>query len=226
MAVMTLTTTDWRGWLDIAGAFAVAPGVHQPSAFSALLASTLSDVAERTVVDAGSGAGLISLAALRYGARHVVAVDSDAAALAVTAENVERLGGSAARARLSLWQTDFAELGTVRADVLAVNPPQRPVGVLDGVEPGQRHLHVGGGADGLQTVRLVLRHARCAELRTTAAAVLPVTAESLGSTELGWSPPRVLAEATLPMHPSWQPLTGSPEALVNVWSLRSRQDLR
>jgi len=222
---MTSTITDWRGWLDLAAEFTVAPGVHQPSAFSALLASTLTDVTAKTVVDAGSGAGLISLAALRHGARHVVAVDSDAAALAVTAENVERLGGAEARARLSLWQTDFAELGLLRADVLAVNPPQRPTAVMGGVEPGQRHLHVGGGSDGLQTHRLVLRHARCAELRTTAADVLPVTAQSLGSAELGWGAPQRIAQAALPMHASWEPLTGSHEALVSVWSL-SLQDLR
>lgn len=213
---MTLSLLDWQGWRRVAGTLAVAPGVHEPSAFSALLASTLSDVGGRTVVDAGSGAGLISIAALRAGARHVVAVDSDAVALAVTAENVERIGGPDARARLSLWQADFAELGLLRADVLAVNPPQRPTAVLSSVEPGQRHLHVGGGEDGLQTIRMVLRHARCSEVRTTAADVLPVTAALAAD---GWRTPERLRGATLPMHPAWEPLTGSREALVNVWSL-------
>lgn len=213
---MTLSTIDWQGWRDVAAGLTVAPGVHEPSAFSALLASTLSDVGGRTVVDAGSGAGLISVAALRYGARHVVAVDSDAAALAVTAENVERVGGPDARSRLSLWQADFAELGLLRADVLAVNPPQRPTAVLGGVEPGQRHLHVGGGDDGLQTIRLVLRHARSPEVRTTAADVLPV-ADALDVD--GWQAPDRLAQATLPLHPSWAPLVGGHEARVNVWSL-------
>ncbi|GAA0238948.1 hypothetical protein GCM10009539_25320 [Cryptosporangium japonicum] len=215
MAPMTLSMLDWQGWRDVATTLSVAPGVHEPSAFSALLASTLSDVEGKTVVDAGSGAGLIAIAALRYGARHVVAVDSDAAALAVTAENVERVGGPEARARLSLWQADFAELGLLRADVLAVNPPQRPTAVLGGVEPGQRHLHVGGGDDGLQTIRLVLRHARSSEVRTTAADVLPVTAALALD---GWLPPERLARTTLPVHPAWEPLTGGREALVDVWS--------
>jgi hypothetical protein len=40
--------------------------------------------------------------------------------------------------------------------LLVVNPPRRPASILEAVEPDQRHLHEGGGPDGLETLRLVL----------------------------------------------------------------------
>ena len=45
-----------------------------------------------SVLDIGSGSGVLSVAAARLGARHVVAVDVDEEAVAVTATNAERNG--------------------------------------------------------------------------------------------------------------------------------------
>jgi len=204
----------WTAWHDLGADLTASPGVHRPSEFSALLASTLSDVWGRTFLDAGSGAGLITVAALSAGASHVVALDRDEAALRDTAANVERLLGASARDRLSLWQANFTQLGVLDADVLAVNPPQRPTHLLDGVEPEHRHLHEGGGRDGLDGLRLILTHARCHEVRTTAADVLPL--EALRRT------PRRLATASLPMHPSWEPMVHAEEAKVSVWAFDRR----
>ncbi len=198
----------WTAWHRFGADLVTSPGVHRPSEFSALLASTMSDVWGRTVVDAGSGAGLIAVAALSAGASHVVAQDRDEAALRDTAANVERLLGPSARDRLSLWQADFTQLGVLDADVLAVNPPQRPAHLLAAVEPEHRHLHDGGGQDGLDGLRLVLAHARCHEVRSTAADVLPLAA--LQRT------PRRLTAAVLPVHESWRPLVHASEAQVLV----------
>ncbi|WNV89637.1 50S ribosomal protein L11 methyltransferase [Umezawaea sp. Da 62-37] len=204
----------WTAWYIFGLGLTAGPDVHRPSEFSALLASTLSDVWGRSVLDAGSGAGLITIAALSAGARHVIALDRDEEALRDTAANVERLLGISARERLSLWQADFSQLDVLDADVLAVNPPQRPTELLDAVEPHNRHLHEGGGRDGLDGLRLVLGHARCHEVRSTAADVLPLS--TLRRT------PRRLTTTTLPMHPAWRPLVGGDEGKVSVWAFDRR----
>ncbi len=205
--------SGWRGWHAYGKKLDTGEGVHRPSEFSALLASTLTDTAGLTVVDAGCGAGLICLAALTAGARHVIAMDRDPAALEATAGNVRRLLGEDGRRRLSLWQADFSQLGVMGADVLAVNPPQRPDSILGAVESSERHLHTGGGRDGLDSLRLVLAESAAAEVRTTAAPALPVDGAILGDR---WSRPTRVAAATLPLHPAW----GEPgnEGEVGVWS--------
>ncbi len=203
----------WSAWHELGQTLHADPGVHRPSEFSSLLASTLEDVGGRTVVDAGSGAGLITIAALAAGADQVVAMDRDAAALESTATNVTRLLGSEVRGRLSLWQADFAQLGVLACDVLAVNPPQRPAGVLDEVEQDQRHLHTGAGDDGLDSLRLVLAHAAAREVRSTAAAALAVERTELVD---GWAPPHRLTTSTLPLHPAWGSSNGRGE--VGVWA--------
>lgn len=207
---------DWRTWDLLGRGLAAGEGVHRPSEFSALLASTLGDTGGMTVLDAGCGAGLIAIAALAAGAARVVAMDRDPAALESTATNVERHLGGEAAARLELWGADFAGLGERPVDVLAVNPPQRPVDLLDGVEPAQRHLHTGAGADGLDGLRLVLAHAAAAEVRTTAAPALNLAAAPRFE---GWGPPLRLTGAVLPLHPAWNSPDGHGE--VGIWAFRT-----
>ncbi|MFG1925238.1 50S ribosomal protein L11 methyltransferase [Cryptosporangium sp. NPDC048952] len=205
--------SNWQSWFTLGAALPLAPGVHAPSRFSALLAATLGDCAGRTVIDAGCGAGLITIAALRAGAEHVVAIDADPAAVELTRDNVARTTGDVSPTRLEALQLDFRELARFDADLLAVNPPQRPESILQAVEPDQRHLHEGGGPDGLDTLRLVLKHTTAAIVRTTAADVLPIHTVEVRT-------PRRVLTATLPMHLAWHPLTG-PEAPVSVWDLHA-----
>ncbi|MEV4348759.1 hypothetical protein AB0J83_30245 [Actinoplanes sp. NPDC049596] len=114
--------------------------------------------------------------------------------------------------RAARRQLDFRELAGFDADLLAVNPPQRPASILECAEPDHRHLHEGGGPDGLDTLRLVLKHTTATTVRTTAAGILPIhTVE--GRTR------RLVLTATVPMHRAWHPLTG-PQAPVNVWDLQ------
>ncbi|MCO8276788.1 50S ribosomal protein L11 methyltransferase [Actinoplanes sp. TRM 88003] len=204
--------SDWRSWFAFGSVLPLAPGVHAPSRFSALLAAALDDCAGRTVIDAGCGAGLITIAALRAGADRVVAIDIDPVAVELTRANVARTIGGVSSARLQTRQLDFRELSRIDADLLAVNPPQRPQSILKSVEPDQRHLHEGGGPDGLDTLRLVLDHTAAAVVRTTAADILP-------SHNLEGRTCRRVLTATLPMHRAWHPLTG-PAAPVSVWDLR------
>jgi methylase of polypeptide subunit release factors len=206
---------DWREWHRLGETLVTGAGVHRPSEFSALLSSTLADVTDLTVLDAGCGAGLITIAALEGGAREVIAMDRDAAALEATAANVTRALGPEASGRLALWEAEFSRLGDREVDLLAVNPPQRPEAILGAVESHNRHLHTGAGPDGLDTLRLVLANAAAGEVRTTAAAAL-----ALGDADLDgpWDPPVRLAAETLPVHPAW----GAPgdRAEVGIWAFR------
>ncbi len=140
-----------EAWVTVGSKLDASTGVHRPSVFSAFLAATMADCQGQVVVDAGCGAGLVTVTALSAGARHVVAQDYDGTALADTARNVGSILGPEARNKLSLWEADWSLLRPLRADLLAVNPPQRPAALLPEVPPEQRHLHSGGGDDGLDT---------------------------------------------------------------------------
>jgi ribosomal protein L11 methyltransferase len=53
------------------------------------------DLAGRTVIDYGCGSGVLAIAALKLGARHVIGVDNDPQALAASRDNAERNGVAA-----------------------------------------------------------------------------------------------------------------------------------
>jgi methylase of polypeptide subunit release factors len=207
-------------WVGIGRELKTDAGVHRPSRFSALLASAMGDCAGQVVVDAGCGAGLVAIAALASGAAHVVAQDYDPACLADTAHNVEAVLGAEARQRLSLWEADWRQIAPLTADVLAVNPPQRPAVLLPDVDEEVLHLHEGGGADGLAGLRMVLGHAATARVRTTAASVLGIperASELCGQT---WASPSVVASAVLPLDPAWRRLRPELADTVDVWEFR------
>lgn len=207
-------------WAALGEQLETGEGVHRPSTFSAFLAATMSDCGNLVVVDAGCGAGLVTLAALSAGARHVVAQDYDAAALADTARNVTTFLGPEARRRLTLWEADWRLLGPMKADLLAVNPPQRPSVLLPDVPDEQRHLHAGGGEDGLDGVRLVLSHAGAERVRTTAAAVLGLHALDMPA----WSAPQIIASVELAFAPAWRALVPTLHGRVDVWEFKQDAD--
>lgn len=217
MTNLDVEIADWREWLELGTRLSLCAGVHAPSAFSALLSSTMSSCAGLTVIDAGSGAGLVTIAALLGGATQVIAIDNDPAALRVTAHNVAEVLGPAGTDRLTTLELDFADLGGVSADLLAVNPPQRPARILSAVEPDQRHLHEGGGEDGLHTLRLVLAHATTATVRTTAAGALAIADLQ---TER-WAAPTLVTRQLLPLHPAWAELDEAADQ-VGVWEFDTR----
>ncbi|MFI7635487.1 50S ribosomal protein L11 methyltransferase [Nonomuraea sp. NPDC049400] len=200
-------------WGSVGRKLKASPGVHRPSTFSAFLASSMDDTRDQVVVDAGCGAGLVTLAALTAGARHVIAQDYDRAALADTARNVIEVLGHEARKRLTLWEADWRLLAPMSANLLAVNPPQRPAALLPDVPPDQRHLHDGGGRDGLDAIRLILAHSSVGRVRTTAAAVLDPTALR----NPNWTEPQLLADLELPFDPAWRSVLPDLRGRVNIW---------
>ncbi|GLX11668.1 50S ribosomal protein L11 methyltransferase [Microbispora sp. NBRC 16548] len=206
---------DIERWAEVGRVLLTSDGVHRPSLFSAFLAATMDDCGDLTVIDAGCGAGLVAVAALAAGARHVVAQDYDAKALADTAANVTRVLGPQARSRLTLWEADWSQLRPMNADLLAVNPPQRPAALLPAVPRNQRHLHDGGGPDGLAAIRLVVSHTGAARVRTTAAAALRFDTLVFP----GWSAPRCVAMTELSYDPAWRALVPDLFGPVGIWEL-------
>ena len=117
--------------IDVPG-LGVLPYLSKPGVFAyratdpgtALLARHLEGVEGRRVLDLCCGSGVLSLAALRLGAREVVAVDSSAAAVAAARRN---LAGSPAPARVLC--ADLADLPAGvdgvdgEFDLILSNPP-------------------------------------------------------------------------------------------------------
>ena len=206
----------WQEWHLVGQGLAVPAGVHHPSPFSAELASTVTStpgaVEGRVVIDAGAGAGLITIAALAAGAEHVIATDLDLTALAATRDNVRRILGEDAVGRISLLVSDFRMLHLLNADVLLTNPPQRPTALLEGTDAADRPVHDGAGPTGLGLIELLLDHACTADLITTTAGLLDIATLRVHKR---WNGPELLASAHVPMDPVWRTL--GDDDRVNVW---------
>jgi methylase of polypeptide subunit release factors len=129
-------------------------GVHAPSAFSKLLVDSLPDPAGLVCVDAGCGAGLVTVSLLQRGAREVFAFDKDRYAVADARANVARLAPDPSRAHIRIG--GFAELSGEPCDLLACNPPQRPRALWDDLPRSEQRPFFVAGDDGLGAVRLVL----------------------------------------------------------------------
>jgi D-alanine-D-alanine ligase-like ATP-grasp enzyme/tRNA1(Val) A37 N6-methylase TrmN6 len=110
----------------------VPPGIHLPSQASIDLAGLLDIVPGETVLDLGSGSGILAVAAAKKGARHVVATDLDRRSLETTLHNA-RLNGVADRVDLrwgSWYEALRDETGRDMAvqtfDIITGTPPQTP----------------------------------------------------------------------------------------------------
>lgn len=204
---------SWQRWFAYGQTLEVPDGVHHPSAFSAVLASSPIEVAGRTVVDAGSGAGLITISALARGASRVIALDLDAVALEATRANVAAALGDDGMSRLTLTQSDFSGLAALPADVVLANPPQRPEAILVDLPQEERAIHAVSGVDGLDLIRSILEYADSDEVVTTAAGVLDIARADSPR----WPQRRLVTSVIAPLAPVWRLAGASDEDSVNVW---------
>lgn len=103
------------------------------------------DLTDKTVIDFGCGSGILAIAALKLGAKHVVGIDIDPQAIQASRDNAERNGVSE---RLSLYlpkdQPENLSADVVVANILA--GPLRELAPLISVLP------VAGGHLGLSGV--------------------------------------------------------------------------
>lgn len=101
-------------WLDPASAFGTG---HHETTRLALRALGRLDLVGRSVLDVGSGSGILAIAADRLGAAAAVGVDTDAATVEVARDNARR---NRSRARFLVGSVDHPDLPG-RFDVIVAN---------------------------------------------------------------------------------------------------------
>ena len=123
---------------------AFGTGTHPTTAMCLQWLDSL-DLTDKTVIDFGCGSGILAIAALKLGAKHVVGIDIDPQAIQASRDNAERNGVSE---RLSLYlpkdQPEGLSADVVVANILA--GPLRELAPLISVLP------VAGGHLGLSGV--------------------------------------------------------------------------
>ena len=203
-------------WLDGAPlAIRVSPGVHTPSPFTQALVTALPRVDGLEVIDAGCGAGAVTVALLRRGAAHVAAWDIVPAAVEDTLENARR---HADPARVTPYLGAFEELAGAPADLVVTNPPQRPRAVWEKLPADARGIGA-GGEDGLEPLAVILAHTVAPRVITS---ISTLTAPDLAplARRYGFGEVTVLADEPIAHDPVWRYAGSLTDARVRIWELR------
>jgi methylase of polypeptide subunit release factors len=202
-------------WLDGEPlAIRVSYGVHTPSPFTQALVSALPRVDGLDVIDAGCGAGAVTVALLHRGAAHVSAWDIVPAAIEDTLENVRR---HADPARVTTRLESFDGLAGAQADLLVTNPPQRPRSVWEQLPADARGIGA-GGEDGLEKLATILA-ATCAPRVITSISTLTAPDLAPLAARCGFARVRVLADEPVAHDPIWRYAGSLADARVRVWEL-------
>jgi methylase of polypeptide subunit release factors len=203
-------------WLDGEPlAIRVSPGVHAPSSFTQALIAALPRADGLTVVDAGCGAGSVTVALLRRGAAQVTASDIVPAALADTLENARR---HADPARVTTLLAPWSELARVTADLLVTNPPQCPRAVWEQL-PAEARGAGAGGEDGLEALAAILA-ATAAPRVIASISTLTTTALAPLAGRFGFTRVAVLADEPVAHDAIWRRAGSLAAARVRIWELQ------
>jgi methylase of polypeptide subunit release factors len=207
---------DCAVWLDGEPlAIRVSPGVHTPSPFTQALVAALPRVDGLDVIDAGCGAGAVTVALLRRGAAHVSAWDIVPAAIDDTLENARRHADAAlVTPRLG----SFDELGDTPADLLVTNPPQRPRSVWEQLPADARGVGA-GGEDGLENLELILASTRAPRVITSISTLTAADLEPIARRH-GFERTTLLADVQGAHDPVWRYAGSLEDARIRVWDLR------
>lgn len=192
----------------------VSPGVHTPSPFTQALVTALPRVDGLDVIDAGCGAGSVTVALLRRGAAHVSAWDIVDAAIADTLENVRR---HADPALVTPHLESFDGLAQAQADLLVTNPPQRPRAVWEQLPADARGVGA-GGEDGLEKLEIILA-ATCAPRVITSISTLAAPDLAPLARRHGFTRATVLSDEHVAHDPVWRYAGPLEDARVRVWDL-------
>ena len=166
------------------------------------------------VIDAGCGAGAVTVALLRRGAAHVSAWDIVSAAIEDTLENVRR---HADPARVTPHLGSFDHLAEEDADLLVTNPPQRPRSVWEQLPADARGVGA-GGEDGLEKLELILASTRAPRVITS---ISSLTAPDLAplARRHGFEQASMLADVPGAHDPIWRYAGDLEGARIRVWEL-------
>lgn len=124
--------------------YAVRHDVYDPSDDTFLLMKVVRGLRPGRLLDIGTGAGLVAIAAAQEG-HEVVATDMNPHALLLTRENARRNGVHVGIVRADLLRGIRGD----RFDAIAFNAPYLPTSPGDHV-PGSLNLAFDGGPDGLR----------------------------------------------------------------------------
>jgi methylase of polypeptide subunit release factors len=191
-------------------------GVHAPSAFSELLVDSLPDPVGLACVDAGCGAGLVTIALLRRSARSVFAFDKDRGSVRDARANVARLAPDPGRARVR--SGGFAELSGEPCDLLLCNPPQRPAALWADLDRSAQKPFFVAGEDGLGAVRLVLARTSTERAVFSLSSLVCADASSLAAEFEREA--LLLGERLIQHDPVWGLISPELLAPARVWELR------
>ena len=207
---------DCMVWIDGEPfAIRVSPGVHTPSPFTQALVTALPRVDGLDVIDAGCGAGSVTVTLLRRGAAHVSAWDIVPAAIKDTLENV---GRHADPSHVTPRLGSFDELGDTPADLLATNPPQRPRVVWEQLPADARGIGA-GGEDGLEKLEIILASTSAPRVITSISTLTAPDLTALAE-RCGFAQATVLADEPIAHDPVWRYAGSLADARVRVWELR------
>ena len=128
--------------------------VGQPTSYSLLLAEHIPDLRGKTVVDLGTGSGLLGIVAAKRGAAKVYVLDTYPAAIDVALNNAALNGVAHCFVQVPTGKEMLPLPAGERVDMVICNPAQLPL-----PEPDSAHSPFYAGPDGRQMIEGVIRAA-------------------------------------------------------------------
>jgi release factor glutamine methyltransferase len=102
-------------------------GVGPASAYSLLLAENIPDLTEKTVIDLGTGSGILAIVASLQGAKKVYLLDTYDKAISLALENDERNAIGGRLVHLPIGATMLPLPAGEKVDFILSNPAQLPL---------------------------------------------------------------------------------------------------
>ena len=102
-------------------------GAAPATPYSLLLAECIPDLSGQTVIDLGTGSGILAIVAMLRGAKRVYLVDSFDEAIALALENARRNGVEAGLVHLPIGESLIPLPRGERVDYIISNPAQLPL---------------------------------------------------------------------------------------------------
>jgi release factor glutamine methyltransferase len=195
-------------------------GVGPASAYSLLLAENIPDLTGKTVVDLGTGSGILAIIASLQGAKLVYLLDTYDSAISLALDNGKRNGVGEKLVHLPIGATMLPLPAGKKVDVIVSNPAQLPLPQQD-----RENSPFYAGPDGRSMIDALIREA---PLKLNSFGRLLMTHNSLANLKKSLSmlksvglQSRILAERSIPFRSfidrAWlDKLGGEAEGLYSV----------